>query len=110
MEQEHLPQPQAPRTKIDKRQAERHIVMLRLVLLEHHRMHRRDAYISEISVYGCRFYCKGKLQVGDVISLCLDNIQMTQATIIWRKGAVAGCRFSIPVGMDIITQMAFNLG
>lgn len=109
MGQDNMPQSSASQAKRDQRKDQRHIVLLRLVLLENQRLHRRDAYISEISVYGCRFYCKGKLRVGDTIALCLDNVQMTEAIVIWRKGDVAGCRFSVPIGMDLITQMAFNI-
>lgn len=106
---DHTPRLPEPQSKIDRRQDRRHIVMLRQVPLEQDRQYRLDAYISEISVYGCRFYCKGNLQAGDVIALCLDKVQMTVATVTWCRGDVAGCRFAIPIGMDVIAQMAFNI-
>jgi hypothetical protein len=109
MGQDDLPQKSATKPKIDRRKHRRHIVLLRLVHLEHEALRRQDAYISEISVYGCRLYSKAALAVGDQISLSLDGVQMTEATIMWRDGPRAGCRFSIPIGMDVIKQLAFDI-
>jgi hypothetical protein len=109
MGQDNLPQKAEVQQKVDQRKHPRHIVLLRLVHLEHEALRRQDAFISEISVYGCRLYSKAVLAVGDRISLSLDGIQMTEATIIWRDGARAGCRFYVPIGMDVIKQLAFDV-
>jgi PilZ domain len=98
-----------PQAKIDQRKHRRHIVLLRLVQLERQARRRSDAHVSEISVYGCRIYTKAKLEPGDKITLCLDNIQMTKAVIVWRTGAAAGCRFILPIGMDVIRLLAFDI-
>lgn len=109
MGRDELPQKVELQLKVDQRKDVRHIVLLRLVHLEHQALRRQDAFISEISVYGCRLYSKAALTVGDRISLNLDGVQMTEATIIWRDGVRAGCRFYLPIGMDVIKQLAFEI-
>jgi PilZ domain len=96
--------------KTNQRQHMRHIVLLRLVRLQQEALRQFDAHVSEISVYGCRIFTKAKLTVGDDIALCLSGIEMIDARVIWREGESAGCRFRLPICMDAITQLAFDVG
>ena len=94
----------------DRRDAQRHIVALRLVRLEAGPLGQHDAHISEISVYGCRLFCGASLLPGDTILFSLDDVMMTGAKIIWRDGDCYGCRFDLPIDIDMLQQMAFDIG
>ncbi|MFC4292958.1 hypothetical protein ACFOWX_11090 [Sphingorhabdus arenilitoris] len=108
MRHERLPQ-QRRGNRVDRREASRHIVALRLVQLQTGKMGRHEAHISEIAVYGCRLYTPASLLPGDRIMFSLDNIVMTGATIIWREGQCYGCRFDLPIDIDLLKKMAFDL-
>jgi PilZ domain len=110
MTQEKAMAPATSKKKINQREHIRHIVLLRLVRLEQDASRGFDAHVSEISVYGCRIFTKAKLKIDDDISLCLSGIEMIDARVIWSEGQSAGCRFRLPIGMDIITQLAFDVG
>ncbi|NJM50425.1 MAG: hypothetical protein HC843_05670 [Sphingomonadales bacterium] len=92
----------------DRREAKRHIVALRLVQIQTGVMGRHDAHISEISVYGCRLYCLTSLHPGDRIMFSLDNIMMTAAKVIWQDGDCYGCRFDLPIDIDLLQKMTFE--
>jgi PilZ domain len=110
MTQENAIVPPIREEKTNQRQYARHIVLLRLVRLKQRATRQFDAHISEISVYGCRIFTKAKLAVDDEISLCLSGEQMIDAHVIWREGEGAGCLFRVPIGMDVISQLAFDVG
>ncbi len=110
MTQENAMAPPTRKEKTNQRQDTRHIVLLRLVRLQQNATRQFDAHVSEISVYGCRIFTTAKLAVGDDISLCLSGIEMIDARVIWREGNSAGCRFRLPICMDVISQLAFDVG
>lgn len=92
-------------SKTNRRKHDRHIVLLKPVLLQTDAAREYQAHVSEISVFGCRLYTRAHLFADDRVALCLDDLEMVEADVKWVDGPRAGCRFHLPIGLDVIKQL-----
>ena len=95
--------------RINRRTQDRNLVALRRVRIVSDALGAHNAYISEISINGCRLFSKAKLRPGDIVSFSLDDVMMTSTLIIWRDGDCFGCRFNIPIDIGTLRKMAFDI-
>lgn len=63
------------------------------------------AILLDISTFGCRLTGVPDLELGGRIWLRLPDAQPVPATVTWRRGDAAGCRFVDPISQGLMRSL-----
>ncbi|MGK6320057.1 PilZ domain-containing protein [Sphingomonas sp. DT-204] len=68
-----------------------------------------DAILRDLSIYGCRIEGDRPRKPGASVRLSLDGSAPVAARVVWRDGAMMGCRFDTPIDRSLLRAIVLKL-
>ncbi|UIJ44045.1 PilZ domain-containing protein [Sphingomonas cannabina] len=69
----------------------------------------REAILRDLSIYGCRIEGDRPRKPGASVQLSLDGSDPVAARVVWRDGAMMGCRFDTPIDRSLLRAIVLKL-
>ncbi len=96
--------------RIEQRDVERQPVLLQRAAIRRSRKVPDEAWLVELSIYGCRLLSPGKYKTGDRITLRFPAAEPITATAIWQEDDRLGCRFDEALDRALFRQLTLLTG
>lgn len=91
--------------RAEQRRGQRSPVTVAMATVREFGQEAREAELIDLSSYGCRVAVKGDQIEGAKIWLRFEGGWPIEATLVWAKDEMAGCRFAEPIPGSLMRDL-----